>query len=88
MYSRNDNDHACEPSQLCTQPAADLILYSMTTLPHASHVFRKKGYAPHYTPTSLAQFQPEIHQSALELVNVGPVLYRLPLSLIKPHLPV
>jgi hypothetical protein len=42
----------------------------MTTLPHASHVFRKKGYAPHYTPTSLAQFQPEMHQSALELVNV------------------
>ena len=47
-----------------------LFLYSMTTLPHASHAFRKKGYAPHYTPTSLAQFQPEIHQSALELVNV------------------
>lgn len=50
--------------------AANLILHSMTTLPHASHVFRKKGYAPHYTPTSLVQFQPEIHQSALELVNV------------------
>ena len=45
-------------------------LHSMTTLPHASHVFRKKGYAPHYTPTNLGQFQPEMHQSALELVNV------------------
>jgi hypothetical protein len=66
--------------------ASNLILHSMTTLPHASHVFRKKGYAPHYTPTSLAQFQPEIHQSALELVNVWPVSYRLPLSLIEPHL--
>jgi hypothetical protein len=45
-------------------------LHSMTTLPHAPHVFRKKGYAPHYNPTNLAQFQPEMHQSALELVNV------------------
>jgi cytochrome P450 len=45
-------------------------LHSMTTLPHASHAFRKKGYAPHYTPTNLAQFQPEMQQSALELVNV------------------
>jgi hypothetical protein len=48
----------------------NISLHSMTTLPHASHVFRKKGYAPHYTPTNLAQFQPEMHQSALELVNV------------------
>jgi hypothetical protein len=54
----------------------------MTTLPHASHAFRKKGYAPHYTPTSLAQFQPEIHQSALELVNVWLIQNRLSLSLI------
>ncbi|KAI9513228.1 cytochrome P450 [Russula earlei] len=44
--------------------------HAMTTLPHASHVSRKKGYAPHYTSTSLAQFQPEIHQSALELVKI------------------
>ena len=49
---------------------AYIILRSMTTLSHASHVFRKKGYAPHYTPTSLAQFQQDMHQSALELVNV------------------
>lgn len=50
--------------------------HAMTTLPHASHAFRKKGYAPHYTPTSLAQFQPEIHQSALELVNIlGGIAY-------------
>lgn len=68
--------------------AANLILHSMTTLPHASHVFRKKGYAPHYTPTSLVQFQPEIHQSALELVNVWPVQHCLPLSLIESHLPI
>lgn len=44
--------------------------HAMTTLPHTSHVFRKKGYAPHYTPTNLAQFQPDIHRSALELVNI------------------
>ena len=49
---------------------SNISLHSMTTLPHAPHVFRKKGYAPHYNPTNLAQFQPEIHQSALELLNV------------------
>ncbi|KAH9002282.1 cytochrome P450 [Lactarius hatsudake] len=44
--------------------------HAMTTLPHTSHVFRKKGYAPHYIPTNLAQFQPDIHHSTLELVNI------------------
>ncbi|KAI0303911.1 cytochrome P450 [Russula brevipes] len=44
--------------------------HAMTTLPHTPHAFRKRGYAPHYTPTSLTQFQPEMHQSALELVNI------------------
>jgi hypothetical protein len=58
------------PNRLHNPHRPNICLLSMTTLPHASHVFRKKGYAPHYTPTSLAQFQPEIHQSALELVNV------------------
>lgn len=48
----------------------NIVLPSMTTLPHTPHAFRKRGYAPHYTPTSLTQFQPEMHQSALELVNV------------------
>ena len=58
------------PIVYTTLPDLTFSLRSMTTLPHASHVFRKKGYAPHYAPTSLAQFQPEMHQSALELVNV------------------
>ncbi len=58
------------PNRLHNPQRPNISLRSMTTLPHASHVFRKKGYAPHYTPTSLAQFQPEMHQSALELVNV------------------
>ncbi|KAI0254878.1 cytochrome P450 [Lactifluus subvellereus] len=44
--------------------------HAMTTLSHASHVSRKKGYAPHYSPTSLTQFQQDMHQSALELVNI------------------
>ena len=60
---------AGDPNYVLT-PVSNPRLHSMTTLPHASHVFRKKGYAPHYTPTSLAQFQPEIYQSALDLVNV------------------
>ena len=61
---------ADHPNRLHNPVRPNIGLRSMTTLPHASHVFRKKGYAPHYTPTSLAQFQPEMHQSALELVNV------------------
>ncbi|KAI0268080.1 cytochrome P450 [Gloeopeniophorella convolvens] len=44
--------------------------HAMTTLPHASHVLRKKSYAPHYTPASLSQFQPDMHQSAAELVDI------------------
>jgi hypothetical protein len=42
----------------------------MTTLEHAPHVIRRKGYAPHYTPANLALFQPEIHDFTLELINV------------------
>lgn len=61
---------ADRPDRLHNPVRPNISLRSMTILPHASHVFRKKGYAPHYTPTSLAQFQPEMHQSALELVNV------------------
>jgi hypothetical protein len=57
----------------------------MTTLPHASHVFRKKGYAPHYTPASLAQFQQDIHQTVLELVNVRHAQYFLSRSQFDPH---
>lgn len=44
---------------------------SMTTLDHASHVTRRKGYAPHYTPANLALFQPEIHDIVLELIKVS-----------------
>lgn len=42
----------------------------MTTLEHAGHSIRRKGYAPHYTPTNVARFQPEMHELTLELVNV------------------
>jgi len=48
-----------------------LICLSMTTLDHASHVTRRKGYAPHYTPANVALFQPEIHDITLELVKVS-----------------
>ena len=43
----------------------------MTTLEHASHVARRKGYAPHYTPFNLALFQPEIHDLTLGLLHVS-----------------
>ncbi|PFH48986.1 hypothetical protein AMATHDRAFT_64081 [Amanita thiersii Skay4041] len=43
--------------------------HAMTTLEHASHAIRRKGYAPHYNLSNLAKFQPEIHESIFELVN-------------------
>ncbi|KIJ97258.1 hypothetical protein K443DRAFT_681651 [Laccaria amethystina LaAM-08-1] len=43
--------------------------HAMTTLEHSSHAIRRKGYAPHYTPTNVAKFQPEMREMAFELVN-------------------
>ncbi|KAF5358595.1 hypothetical protein D9758_007733 [Tetrapyrgos nigripes] len=43
--------------------------HAMTTLEHAPHSMRRKGYAPHYNPTNLAQFQPEMHEPTLELIS-------------------
>ncbi|GAW10238.1 cytochrome p450 [Lentinula edodes] len=43
--------------------------HAMTTLEHAPHSVRRKGYAPHYVPANLAKFQPEMHEPMLELVN-------------------
>jgi hypothetical protein len=43
----------------------------MTTLDHANHSIRRKSYAPHYTHNNVAQFQPEMHEYSLELINVS-----------------
>ncbi|KAK1229348.1 hypothetical protein PQX77_007605 [Marasmius sp. AFHP31] len=43
--------------------------HAMTTLEHAPHSMRRKGYAPHYNPTNLARFQPEMHEPTLELIS-------------------
>ncbi|KAF9254261.1 cytochrome P450 [Marasmius fiardii PR-910] len=43
--------------------------HAMTTLEHAPHSMRRKGYAPHYSPANLARFQPEMHEPTLELVS-------------------
>ncbi|KIL58950.1 hypothetical protein M378DRAFT_169922 [Amanita muscaria Koide BX008] len=43
--------------------------HAMTTLEHARHAVRRKGYAPHYTFTNLAKFQPEFHEATFSLVN-------------------
>ncbi|KAG5642970.1 hypothetical protein DXG03_001818 [Asterophora parasitica] len=43
--------------------------HAMTTLEHAPHSIRRKGYAPHYTPSNVAQFQSEMHEVTLELVK-------------------
>lgn len=43
--------------------------HAMTTLEHAPHAMRRKAYAPHYTPTNLALYQPEIHEAVLEMVE-------------------
>ena len=45
----------------------------MTTLDHSSRAIRRKGYAPHYSTSNLTQFQPEMHDCTLELVNVNPI---------------
>ncbi|KAG5637814.1 hypothetical protein H0H81_003146 [Sphagnurus paluster] len=50
--------------------------HAMTTLEHAPHSIRRKGYASHYAPSNVARFQPEMHEVTLELVKVcdlGPV---------------
>ncbi|CCM00466.1 uncharacterized protein FIBRA_02499 [Fibroporia radiculosa] len=43
--------------------------HAMTTLPNAQHAVRRKAYAPHYTPSNLALFQPELHDYTLKLVD-------------------
>ncbi|KAI0782532.1 cytochrome P450 [Abortiporus biennis] len=43
--------------------------HAMTTLPHAEHAIRKKAYSPHYNPSNLARFQPELHEFSLKLVD-------------------
>ncbi|KAG6888517.1 hypothetical protein C0995_007760 [Termitomyces sp. Mi166 len=54
--------------------------HAMTTLEHAAHSMRRKGYAPHYTPSNIAQFQPEMHEATLELVKVCSVTIAFCLS--------
>lgn len=48
----------------------------MTTLDHAHHIIRRRGYAPHYTPTNVAKFQPEMHESMCEVLNVCGLLQK------------
>lgn len=43
----------------------------MTTLPHSQHLVRKKGYTPHYVQAHINLFQPEMHDSTCELIEVG-----------------
>ncbi|KAK2465864.1 hypothetical protein APHAL10511_001505 [Amanita phalloides] len=43
--------------------------HAMTTLEHARHAIRRKGYAPHYTLANLAKFQSKFHEATYELVN-------------------
>ncbi|KAI0690262.1 cytochrome P450 [Cytidiella melzeri] len=44
--------------------------HAMTTLPHAEHTIRKKSYSPHYIPSNLALFQPELQDFSLKLTDV------------------
>ncbi|PPQ92769.1 hypothetical protein CVT25_003878 [Psilocybe cyanescens] len=43
--------------------------HAMTTLDHAIHSIRRKSYAQHYTPSNVAQFQPEMHEYTFQLIN-------------------
>lgn len=49
----------------------------MTTLPHAQHTIRRKAYAPHYTPSNIGLFQPELRDIVSGLVGVGVSLSNL-----------
>lgn len=48
---------------------------SMTTLPNAQYVVRRKAYAPHYNTPHLALFQPEIHDTTNKLMDVSHTLF-------------
>ncbi|KAG8865168.1 hypothetical protein FRB96_000057 [Tulasnella sp. 330] len=43
--------------------------HAMTTLDSAHHAVRKRAYAPHYTPTNLVLYQPEIHEFTNDCVD-------------------
>ncbi|KAI0034366.1 cytochrome P450 [Vararia minispora EC-137] len=44
--------------------------HAMTTLEHAEHAARRKGYASHYVPSNIATFQSEVQQYSVDLVDV------------------
>ncbi|RDX55380.1 cytochrome P450 [Lentinus brumalis] len=44
--------------------------HAMTTLPHSEHVARRKAYAPHYNLPHLTQFQPEVSDSVIKVVQI------------------
>ncbi|PPQ73825.1 hypothetical protein CVT26_012140 [Gymnopilus dilepis] len=43
--------------------------HAMTTLDHANHAIRRKSYAQHYTPSNVAQFQPEMQEFTFQLIH-------------------
>ncbi|TBU45170.1 cytochrome P450 [Dichomitus squalens] len=44
--------------------------HAMTTLPHAEHAARRKAYAPHYNLPHLTQFQPDVNDSVIKVLNI------------------
>ncbi|KAI0828042.1 cytochrome P450 [Trametes gibbosa] len=44
--------------------------HAMSTLPHALHSARRKAYAPHYNLPHLTQFQPEMNDSMIQVVQI------------------
>ncbi|KAI0658588.1 cytochrome P450 [Cubamyces menziesii] len=44
--------------------------HAMTTLPHSEHSTRRKAYAPHYNLPHLTQFQPEVNDSVVKVVQI------------------
>ncbi|KDQ63971.1 hypothetical protein JAAARDRAFT_165949 [Jaapia argillacea MUCL 33604] len=48
--------------------------HAMTTLEHAPHAIRRKAYATHYNLANLSLFQPEMHDSALEVLTTLDVI--------------
>ncbi|KAI0036316.1 cytochrome P450 [Vararia minispora EC-137] len=44
--------------------------HAMTCLPHTEHAPRRKAFSSHYTAANVAFFQPEMHKSVLEVVEI------------------
>jgi len=80
----NENNHALVHYVISLTRIYLDFSCSMTTLDHAGHMVRRKGYAPHYITANIVHFQPEAHDYTLELVSVRSLTSALHFPFIPP----